>query len=726
MRNVLIYRGVLLYGDSGSGKSSVVNAGLIPAALKENFIPQRLRIQPRTGKEIKIELISIEVEDKPPFLPSVFVDENSEVHELRTEIPISEFYQKLQALKKAERDQPRPLLIFDQFEEFITLFEEALHVAPEGSEAQKQLPELQQTVLRILVKLMLDETLPVKCLFVFREDYLAKLSPLLDVCPELLNQSVRLLPPRVGEAKAIIRAPFVNAELKTRFVGGDANRAEISSELAQTVAQQLHQRSDTGFINLSELQIVCEKLWDSKNPDKYFEERGRNIQRVVEDYWADVLEELRALYEPALVLLGHMVTASGTRNIISEPDLKTREKDLKPKQIEAALLALEKIRLVRREPRNKIYFFEIASEFLVPWIEQKKTARLADIRALEARKELRKAQQEKRYLQIGGSVLVVLFLLVGFFYVKAKRAEEKLQFHIDKTKRYETTISYLNKLPSSDRNDRLWAVKGLVKLDEDGQLGTELAPVILAVSSNESDPEISKLASHFFLVTESDAKSDPKDNPITVSILKLAESNTALSDSNNLAPRVYIQVASDAQRERAIRIAGELRNNGFTVPGFQLVDSRHAPSSNELRYYKSSDESQQSTDPNVEKLLALVTGKDGPKWSAHQLKQSTKVRSGHFELWFARDSSMSDGTLGLSFTDEENNPIWPEKFQVSLTTKHGFILPSKNLDKISAPPGTYSLRIRVPGYEIYESEVEISAGEETIETVQLQVPYKGP
>lgn len=733
LRNVLIYRGVLLYGDSGSGKSSLINAGLIPAALEESLIPERLRIQPREGKEIKIERIPIEREDKPPYLPSVFIDENSADNNLLTcEIPISEFYQKLLTLKTPKGRTPRPLLVFDQFEEFVTLFEEALRVAPVGLEAQDQLTGLQHTVLKILVSLMLDEALPVKCLFVFREDYLAKLNPLFESCPELLNQFVRLLPPRVDEAEAIIRAPFANAELRNKFTGASGNRAEISPGLARTVAQQLQQRSEAGFVNLSELQIVCKKLWDSNDPDTYFEESGRNVQRVVEQYWSDVLNGLRDLYEPALVLLGDMVTASGTRNIISEPDLKTREKDLNPQQIEAALKALVGLKLVRREPRNMIYFYEIVSEFLVPWILQKKTARLAEVRAFEAREQLRKAEQEKRYLKIGGSVLAVLFLLavastVFSLYLRKKTmdADKTLKHYIATSERYKLIISALNKLSSSDRNVRLKAVKDLVKLDADGQLDSELVPVILAVSSNDSDPEVSLAASHFFRLAESGAtRDDVRNSAITVSILKSAENNKALSDANNLAPRVYIQVASDGHYGRANRIAAELRTNGFTVPGFELVDGRRAPKRNELRFYRSADE--QSPDPNVEKLLALVNGEDNQKWTAEGLPPSSKVRSGHFELWFGRDSSISDGTLILSFTDEETNPIWPEKFQVSLRTKHGFNLQSRNIEKVAAPPGTYKLRLRVPGYEAYESDVEISPGIETVETVMLRVPYKGP
>jgi hypothetical protein len=622
-------------------------------------------------------------------------------------------------------------LIFDQFEEFITLFEEALRVAPD---AQKQLQERQQNVLRILVGLMLDETLPVKCLFVFREDYLAKLNPLFQSCPELLNQFVRLMPPRVAEAEAIIRRPFVNAELKSKFL--DRDRAEISAELARTVTHQLEQRSDAGFINLSELQIICSKLWNSKDPDKYFEGKDRDVQRVVEDYWAGVLDKLGDLYEPATVLLGHMVTASGTRNIISAPDLETREKDFNPAQIEATLVALENIKLVRREPRNKIYFFEIVSEFLVPWIQQKKAERLAELKAhelaIESQKKLEQAETRNRRLLVGAGVLGLL-LLVAIFAVlyafnqrrvarKALRDQSTAQAGLQIVKdQQDTLIRLLNELTSQDARVRLDAVNGLIALDREGLLSELLLPTIVAVTSTGPNQDVSKAASYFFdrlaLLT-----AQGTTNELAASILQNAEKNSTLTDVNNLAPRVYIQVTSDSQRARATLIAGELRKNGFIVPGFQLVDSRHSPRGNQLRYYKSTEESQRVGDPNVERLLALINGKDSQKWTPYQLAQSTKVRSDHYELWFARDSSAPDGILKLVFTDQEHNPISPEKFRVSLRSKKGFILPSNDDDSIAVPPGTYVLKIRVPGYEVYGSEVVISAGEETTEPVRLRLP----
>jgi hypothetical protein len=56
-RLIVVYRGVFLYGDSGDGKSSLVNAGLLPEAQRLGFAPVRVRVQPRPGEELVVERI---------------------------------------------------------------------------------------------------------------------------------------------------------------------------------------------------------------------------------------------------------------------------------------------------------------------------------------------------------------------------------------------------------------------------------------------------------------------------------------------------------------------------------------------------------------------------------------------------------------------------------------------------------------------------------------------
>src|SRR5215212_8726608 len=238
--NVTRYRAVLLYGESGTGKSSLINAGLIPSAMRKNLVADRIRLQPTLGEELIIERISITSDGQPPFLPSTFVSDEVSP---RVVLSLNDFNARLVALNEASStpDLPaedfnftpssRPLLIFDQFEELVTLFEPSNTAVtdrtsstgdPSSSTEQKdiddalrartavlaKMQEVQQAIIDMLVRLVQDETLKLKLMFVFREDYLAKLNILFKRVPDLLDQYLRLLPPPPEVVTKIIRAPF--------------------------------------------------------------------------------------------------------------------------------------------------------------------------------------------------------------------------------------------------------------------------------------------------------------------------------------------------------------------------------------------------------------------------------------------------------------------------------------------------------------------------------------
>jgi hypothetical protein len=237
IRLVTMYRGVLLYGESGAGKSSVVNAGVLPRLTEEGFWPHRIRVQPRAGHELALEPILSADEGDHAFLPSAF---EGAAPDGRLVLAASEL---AGAVSAASRAGPI-LLVFDQFEELVTLF-------PEGS----TLTDTQASILDAIVGLLRSRELPVKLLFVFREDYLASLEPLLKEQPDLAHQSLRLVFPPVECAQEIIRAPF------ERFPG--TYRAELSPELAERIAASVAERSGGSDLNLSELQIVCHRLWQA-------------------------------------------------------------------------------------------------------------------------------------------------------------------------------------------------------------------------------------------------------------------------------------------------------------------------------------------------------------------------------------------------------------------------------------------------------------------------------
>ena len=174
-------------------------------------------------------------------------------------------------LREACEDH-RVLVVFDQLEEIVTLFDDA------------DAAETQQRLVALIDRLMRDASLPVKLLFAFREDYLGKLKQLLAVRPELIDQSLRLAPPVAGTLHTIIRGPFEHYP--------DHFQRELEPDLAERVRATLSERYGAGEVSLSEVQTVCLRLWQADNPDALLSNRG--VQGVLEDHLGEALNAFPA------------------------------------------------------------------------------------------------------------------------------------------------------------------------------------------------------------------------------------------------------------------------------------------------------------------------------------------------------------------------------------------------------------------------------------------------
>jgi WD40 repeat protein len=378
---VSVYRGVMLYGDSGAGKSSLINAGLVPEAIGLGFAAERLRVQPRDSEELVVEHLG----GTDDVLPSVLSPDDGAELGSRSVLSIEAFDQRV----RVACERHRLLLIFDQFEELVTLFDEA-----RAHEAQRRLVDM--------VVAMLRGDLPVKIVLSFREDYLGKLKELLSQCPELVDQALRLAPPRGDALPTIIRGPF------ERYPGHFGR--ELSPALADRLVAALAQRFGAGDVSLSEVQTVCLRLWQSDNPEALLAEKG--LQGLLEDYLGEALAGLPTDLRPAAIaLLGHMVTSEGTRNVISAEDLiqrvRAEDSHFSQRLLSETLARLAESRLVRRERRRDLYLYEITSEFLVPWISRRRA---------EFRRSQERHRERRRLLILGsvaGALLLVAALVAG-------------------------------------------------------------------------------------------------------------------------------------------------------------------------------------------------------------------------------------------------------------------------------------------------------------------------
>jgi WD40 repeat protein len=386
IRLIALYRGVLLYAASGIGKSSLVNAGVIPKAIEEGYRPERLRVQPRPGQEILVERI--------PGLPSILAFEGEE----RTVLSAEAFLETV----RARAAEAHPLLVFDQFEEWVTLFAESR--------------ECKTRVLEALAALIQDPQLPVKILIVFREDYLAPLQPLFERCPDLPDHFLRLTPLDGEALQRAIRGPF------EKHPG--VYRPEIGEPLAKEIARQIVERAGEGGGAATEAQIVCRTLFESGDPGRTFAE-SNGVQGILERYLEGALASLGpGLRDPAVALLSRMVTSAGTRNVISRDDLLERvalEEQIPRERLSEALERLESgTHLVRREMRREVWFYEIASEFLVGWIG----------RQAERLRVARGNRRLRRILASLAAILLVVGAFAVFALIKWREADRQKQLRV--------------------------------------------------------------------------------------------------------------------------------------------------------------------------------------------------------------------------------------------------------------------------------------------------------
>ena len=414
-RLISLYKGSLLFGSSGTGKSSLINAGIIPLLIDEYQCVDRLRLNSvpvaiedakggkLTDKVFKIEKIkNVKTTENDSYLAvSCFGGEKEWVSDSDTLYISSDqlkttlrnrFYGKETIVENDKK--PFSVLLFDQFEELITLFEEAPHT---GELKSKKM--LQQNITNILVDILNDDRYRVKILFIYREDYFGKLNKFFGDSPNLLSHSYRLEPLEINKLQKIIRGPFEDPELKKSY-GTDA---EIPAEVADLMIAEFKGRySATNNIDLTEVQIPCQKLWQiaiEKHQDlkaDYFAAGG--IKGILEGYLNSSLSKLSEEDKDlAIQILSEMVI--GTARIpLSDRALRgiiNEDKKYPEEKIDRILYFLEnEAKLIKKEWRSSDSIYEILSEFLVPVISKEKNIRLAD------EENLKIIAQQKKELEI--------------------------------------------------------------------------------------------------------------------------------------------------------------------------------------------------------------------------------------------------------------------------------------------------------------------------------------
>jgi hypothetical protein len=427
---------MVLFSKSGYGKSSLINAGLLPE-IEHDAIPIVVRFGSYVaGQTAPLENLRHRTEEKLVYNPeAAFIEE----------LPMPKTLWHL-FKRKQSPTQKRFVLIFDQFEEFFTypvaeqqVFKEQIAELLYTEVPQNIRNRFQNDTFSPAQQTLIATPFDAKVLFAIRADRMSFLDSMKDKLPAILHKRYELKGLNPNQARQAIEAPAQLAgdyDSPKFFYSANALRV-MTQKLGETKAAQ---RSG---IEAFQLQILCEYLEDKiikgeipKNviEPQYFEDKINDIyegyyQRLIDKLEPNVQHAAQLLIEEKLIFADEKTGEA--RRLSVDSGVLMHDASI----TQSLLNQLESHFLLRREATSTGGFnYEVTHDTMIAPILKTKAERRA--RELEAELEI-EAQKRRRKMLIY-MVLVVLSLLLLIWMwtllreAKKQRNDANLQRDISK------------------------------------------------------------------------------------------------------------------------------------------------------------------------------------------------------------------------------------------------------------------------------------------------------
>lgn len=342
---IISHQAVLLYSQSGAGKTSLLNALVIPLLEKRGW---QVLGPARVSGELPAGLKHRDIRNIFTFNAIMTLERTPDPRAL-AQVSLADHLAARKPAPLPDGSTPTRVLIFDQFEEILTTspgrwqdraeFFEDLGIALDGD-----------PLLRVV--------------FSAREEYLAGIDAHASFLPERLR--TRLALERLREEPAM--------EAVTRPLEGTGRR--FAPGAAEKLVRNLLQvpiYTDTGttdasgeFVEPLHLQVACKNLWQRLPPEvtvidaKRIEEHA-DIDAALSSYYDDCVRTVAEQTQVAEGVLRRwfdekLITEQGTRGIVSRGATTTG--DLPNNAVDA----LEALKLIRPEIRGGIPWYELTHD----------------------------------------------------------------------------------------------------------------------------------------------------------------------------------------------------------------------------------------------------------------------------------------------------------------------------------------------------------------------------
>ncbi|MBR6036168.1 MAG: ATP-binding protein [Bacteroidaceae bacterium] len=514
---VLNDQGTLFYGKSGIGKSSILNAGIIPAARRNGFLPIMVRLSHKDGdskEDSYLSQIKKAIEDAMIPIPldeqgnqRTLSDDEKRNREANLanrikqvvacgnpkEESLYEFFHR-HTFHASDGTRIKLLIFFDQFEEIFTLqgvearkrsfFAELADflndIMPSelqqgyivSSDTQKEITVLNDESIADLfndINLKAKDNAPdyvtdneVHLVFTIREDFLSEFEYYSASIPSLKQNRYGLRPISEEQAAQIIMRPVPGL---------------ISEQVAKLIIEKVTGKTDFKLDGVPEIEVSAamlslylNRLYDAHTEDTItgeLVEKKANV--IISELYADAISNISE--KTVKYLEENLLTKQGRRDIKSLSDAVRG--DGVPKE-ELDFLCSQK-KILRQFNYAGDLRIEFVHDILCPIVQAHKEERVLQKQQEEERirqeKLLAEMEKKNKRMRIGQSILIgfILILMVGGGWLVWQLKDEKPQMLDSELYR---TVTLDIDVDSAFADKPRWGANVLIKKMNDSLLGT--------------------------------------------------------------------------------------------------------------------------------------------------------------------------------------------------------------------------------------------------------------
>ncbi len=359
----------ILFGKSGLGKSSILQAGVSPKLRADTFIPIYIRLNHHEE--------TLPLEDQVEvFIEDIIAENNIDAPApIREETLWEYFHKKSSDWWDQDNHLLKPVLIFDQFEEILTAGHEN---AARASRCISFLTELEDLIEnrppKNLLKRFKEEKglakkydlkrVDYRVLLSLREDYLADFESLRERMRPIMLNRYRLLPMNSSQAISVILKPGGDlvdesvAEKIIDFVSSAKDLSGMSSIGSYTDKNQV----EPALLSVILRELNNHRIQTGENKISSNLVAGKHPEEILDKFYEDGLKGMKP--DVRQFIEQQLLTASGARNRVAEEDAVSRF----GLSIEDISTLIDR-RIIQRDKISHMTWLELSHDTLTPVVK---------------------------------------------------------------------------------------------------------------------------------------------------------------------------------------------------------------------------------------------------------------------------------------------------------------------------------------------------------------------